>query len=199
MRLLIFFLLMGISAPLSAQTNFQKLRTTFEEGEVFEASFQHTYIDSYTEESTNSEGTVWINQVGYKLVSESQTIVVDGELSTVYDELRNRVIISEYEVEEDDFAPSRMLSDLDDTYTASEEVQSNGHTLITLKTDDDFAAFIQVEIEIDAQLRPLKITAYDIADNIIITTFTDGRFVADNGSIFALSYPEDAEIIDMRY
>ena len=199
MRLLIFFLLMGISAPLSAQTNFQKLRTTFEEGEVFEASFQHTYIDSYTEESTNSEGTVWINQVGYKLVSESQTIVVDGELSTVYDELRNRVIISEYEVEEDDFAPSRMLSDLDDTYTASEEVQSNGHTLITLKTDDDFAAFIQVEIEIDAQLRPLKITAYDIADNIIITTFTDGRFVADNGSIFGLSYPEDAEIIDMRY
>lgn len=199
MRLLIFFMLMGLSAPLSAQTNFEKLRAKFDAGEVFEAAFQHTYLDSYTQESTNSEGTVWINEIGYKLESESQTIVVDGELSTVYDGSRNRVIISEYEVEEDDFAPSRMLSDLDETYSASEKVMEDGHTLITLVTEDDFAAFNQVEIEIDAELKPLKITAYDIADNIIITTFSNGRFVADNGSIFELSYPEDAEIIDMRY
>ena len=103
MRLLIFFMLMGLSAPLSAQTNFEKLRAKFDAGEVFEAAFQHTYLDSYTQESTASDGQVWINKIGYKLKSESQTIVVDGELSTVYDGSRNRVIISEYEVEEDDF------------------------------------------------------------------------------------------------
>ena len=199
LRVTIFFLLMVMVAPASAQTNFEKLRAKFDAGEVFEAEFQHTYMDSYTQETTNSEGSVWINAVGYKLESDAQTIVVDGALSTVYDATRNRVIVSEYEAEEDDFAPSRMLSDLDETYTASEQVMENGHTLITLKTDDDFAAFYQVEIEIDARQKPLKITAYDIADNIIITTFNEGRFKADDGSIFELSYPEDAEIIDMRY
>ena len=72
MRLLIFFMLMGLSAPLSAQTNFEKLRAKFDAGEVFEAAFQHTYLDSYTQESTASDGQVWINKIGYKLKSESQ-------------------------------------------------------------------------------------------------------------------------------
>jgi outer membrane lipoprotein-sorting protein len=197
----ILFLFVGMmfSTSLSAQTNFEQLRAKFENGQIFQADFSHTYLDSYTQESTNSSGNIWINAVGYKLISEQQTIVVDGELSQVYDSNRNRVIISEYEPDEDDFAPSRMLSGIDETYTSSESTLENGNFLITLETNDDFAAFITVEIELGERLLPLKITAYDIADNIIITTFSNGAYIEADTSIFEFTYPEDAEIVDMRY
>ncbi len=193
--------LIGASFQVQAQSTpvFDQLKARFDAGEVFKGQFEHVYLDSYTEETTRTNGNIWINAVGYKLESEQQTIVVDGEISQVYDGSRNRVIISEYETEEDDFAPSRMLSGIDETYTASEEPMGGGNTKITLITTDDFATFLTVEIEVNAQLLPLKITAYDIADNVIITTFSDGAFIPENSSIFEFTYPEDAEIVDMRY
>lgn len=183
----------------SAQTtNFEKVRARFDSGEVFQAGFEHTYLDSYTQESSSSSGEIWINKTGYKLESENQKIMVDGALSRVYDGDRNRLIISEYEAEEDDFAPSRFLSGLDDIYTASEEITQN-KTIITLTTDDDFALFVEVVIELNAALLPVKITAYDIADNIIVTTFSNGSFENANPALFELQVPENAEIVDMRY
>ena len=192
--------MISISQNAQAQSAvFEELKTRFQEGTVFKADFQHTYIDAYTEESVNSEGMIWIDQNGYKLESEDKIIVVDGELSQVYEAFRNRLIVSEYDPEEDDFAPSRMLSGLDDTYTASQERLSNGNTLVTLVTEDDFATFLTVEIEVSGKLEPVKITAYDFAENIIITTFTNGIFEKRTENTFKLDVPEDAEIVDMRF
>lgn len=193
--------LIGAVVPVQGQSTpiFDQLKARFDSGEVYKGAFDHFYLDSYTEETTRTDGNIWINAVGYKLESAQQTIVVDGEISQVYDGSRNRVIISEYEADEDDFAPSRMLSGIDETYTATEEKLSNGITKITLVTTDDFAAFLTVEIEVSEQLLPLKITAYDIADNVITTTFSDGAFIPENSSIFEFTHPEDAEIVDMRY
>lgn len=192
--------LISVSQNLQAQSPvFEELKTRFQEGSVFHADFQHTYTDAYTEETSTSDGLIWIDQNGYKLESEDKIIVVDGELSQVYEAFRNRLIVSEYDPEEDDFAPSRMLSGLDDTYTASQERLSNGNTLVKLITEDDFATFLSVEIVVSSNLEPLKITAYDFADNIIVTTFTNGRFEASNEDTFKLDVPEDAEIVDMRF
>lgn len=178
---------------------FTELKTRFDESSVFHASFKHTYIDAYTEESTNSEGLIWIDQVGYKLESDDKIIVVDGEISRVYEGARNRLIVSEYDPEEDDFAPSKMLSGIDETYSATEKKTSNGNMLITLITEDDFATFVKVEIEVNKMVEPLKITAYDFADNLIITTFSNGKFERPTDQTFNLDYPEDAEIVDMRF
>ncbi len=198
---LLLFLGMIISLQqVQAQSSaFIELKTRFDENAVFHAAFNHTYTDAYTEETTTSEGVIWIDQTGYKLESEGKIIVVDGEISRVYEGTRNRLIISEYDPEEDDFAPSRMLSGIDETYTSSEKKLSNGNTLITLETEDDFATFIKVEIEVNKMLEPVKITAYDFAENLIITTFSNGKFERLTDQTFNLDYPEDAEIVDMRF
>lgn len=198
-KFILFIVGIFVSTTLPAQTTFEQLRTMFDGDQIFKAQFKHTYLDSYTQESTNSSGDIWINAIGYKLTSEQQTIVVDGQLSQVYDSNRNRVIISDYEPDEDDFAPSQMLSGIDESYTPTESILENGNTQITLVTDDDFAAFLTVEIEVTEGLLPLKITAYDIADNIIITTFTNGAYLSADASIFELNFPDSAEIVDMRY
>lgn len=195
--LIAFFLFTGSS--LFAQTpNFDLLKERFETGEVFAAEFDHTYTDSYTGESTSSAGQIWIDQVRYKLMAEGQTIVVDGETSRVYDTDRNRVIIDTYYPDEDDFAPSRMLSGIDSTYTVSERKQGS-RTLVSLTSTDDFSVFAEVEILLDADLRPLRIIAIDISDNEIVTNFSNGRFYAPESNLFQLEYPEDAEVVDMRY
>lgn len=193
-------LIVPLGSSVQAQTPvFDKLKDKFDQNLVFKAAFEHTYLDSYTEESINSSGLIWIDKSGYKLESEDQLIVVDGEISTVYDGLRNRIIVSEYDAEEDDFAPSRMLSGIDETYSASEKMIDNGSTEITLVTEDDFAIFVKVEIVVDRNLKPIKITAYDIADNIIITSFKNGEFETRDAKTFKLEYPEGAEIVDMRF
>ncbi len=196
---LFLILITSTDTAIAQSLVFEELKTRFQEGVVFKADFRHTYTDAYTNENSTSDGVIWIDQNGYKLESDDKVIVVDGELSQVYEAFRNRLIISEYDPEEDDFAPSRMLSGLDDTYTASEEKLSSGNTLITLITQDDFATFLTVEIEVNAQLEPLKITAYDFADNVIVTTFENGKFENRTEETFALNVPDDAEIVDMRF
>ena len=197
--LYLFLLLICAWSPLSAQSNaLDELKSLFSEGKVFYAEFQFSQHDDFTGETTNQDGLVWVDQIGYRLESASKILVVDGELSMVYEEIKNRVIISDYVAEEDDFPPSKILSGIDETYSASEEKLPNGNTLITLETEDDFALYITVEIELTPELKPVKITAYDFGDNIAITTFKQGSFQPKTEDTFKLIYPEDAEIVDLR-
>lgn len=140
---LITFLMIVLSISVQAQTKvFPKLKANFENEKVFVADFEHVYYDSYTKESLTSQGKIWVSSDKYRLDSENQLLIVDGETSRVYDEVRNRVIVSDYSEEDDDFAPSRMLNGVDSTYTITEEKMDNGRTKIIMKTDDDFALYL---------------------------------------------------------
>lgn len=196
----IFFLGMILvsNALFAQQPAFDNLRDRVDSSEVFRADFVYNYIDSYTNESTSSSGAIWVNTSSYKLITTDQILVVDGQTSKVYDGIRNRVIVSEYIPEDDDFAPSRILGGIDETYRITEETLSDGTTMITMISDDDFADYISVELLLNSAGIPLRITATDFAENQSITRFTDGRFISKSDSLFILSHPEDAEIIDMR-
>ncbi len=194
----LLFIISGVS--LQAQTPvFDKLKSNFDQEKVFVADFSHLYEDSYTLETVESEGKIWVSSNKYRLDSENQLLIVDGETSKVYDENRNRVIISDYLEEDDDFAPSRMLNGVDSTYSVKEEKLRNGRTKITMTTEDDFALYLTVEIEVNRNTVPVKITAYDFSDNVITTTFSNGSFLPKNEELFVLRYPQDAEIVDTRY
>ncbi|XWN36664.1 MAG: outer membrane lipoprotein carrier protein LolA [Balneola sp.] len=197
----LFSLLMIVFAvSVQAQTKvFPKLKANFENEKVFVADFEHVYFDSYTKESLTSQGKIWVSSDKYRLDSENQLLIVDGETSRVYDEVRNRVIVSDYSEEDDDFAPSRMLNGVDSTYTITEEKMTNGRTKIIMKTDDDFALYLTVEIVVNSEAIPVSITAYDFSENEIITTFKNGAFLLKNPELFELRYPQDAEIVDTRY
>src|SRR5690554_6151793 len=107
--LILFVSLSGFSSSSAQTPEFDKLKARFESGKIFEARFDHEFTDSYTGEVLVSAGKIWIGASAYRLESETQDLVVDGETSKVYDANRNRVIIDEYIPEDDDFAPSRLL------------------------------------------------------------------------------------------
>lgn len=197
---LITLLVIVFAVSVQAQTKvFPKLKANFDNEKVFVADFEHVYYDSYTKESLTSEGKIWVSSDKYRLDSENQLLIVDGETSRVYDELRNRVIVSDYSEEDDDFAPSRMLNGVDSTYTITEEKMGNGRTKIIMTTDDDFALYLTVEIIVNSEAIPISISAYDFSENEIVTTFKNGSFLLKNEDLFLLRYPQNAEIVDTRY
>lgn len=189
----------GLTTVVYAQENpFSQLKQKFEQGAIFNAYFQHQSIDSYTQDTVSSNGEIWVGERRYKVRADNQTVVVDGETSMVYDENRNRVIISQYEPEEDDFAPSRILNGIDSTFTIKAEEQQDDLFYVRLTSDDSFAIYKEVEIYLSNSLIPQKIRAVDPVDNVITTTFREGEFITLRENIFMLDYPSGAEVVDMR-
>lgn len=176
----------------------QVLRDKFRDGKIFKAEFVHGYKDSYTGQTQESSGEVWVGDNEYKVISQSQQVLVYDGLSRAYDENRNRVVVSIYEPQEDDFAPSKFLTGTDTLYTVAEQEVKQDTVRITLKSDDPFTVFKRIGIRLNAQLIPLRIRAIDQADNIVTTTFKSGAFIEKRKNIFNLNYPEDAKIIDLR-
>ncbi len=178
---------------------FDRLKSMFEQGMIFRADFTHRYEDSFTGETQQNEGRIWIGRDQYKIEGNNQVMVVDGDISRVYDATKNRVIISDYVEEEDDFAPSRMLQGVDTSYSISESAISGNRTEITLESDDPFTVFQTVTITLNSNGLPTVIQATDQANNQLTTRFEDGEFVEPDENLFELNEPQSAEIIDLRY
>lgn len=197
--LLIACLWLGFPSSVNAQdTPFEKLKEKFERDQVFNARFQHKSIDSYTGDTVARSGEIWVGQRRYKVRAAHQSVVVNGKTSMVYDDNRNRVIISKYEPSEDDFAPSRILNGIDSTFAVEVQEKRGDQIYIRLASDDPFAIYKKVEIYLGRGLIPRKIRAVDPVDNIITTTFRKGEFIDAVEGLFRLDYPESAEIVDMR-
>lgn len=177
--------------------HFDRLKQKFEDGSVFEAEFVHEYNDTFTGEQQVTKGRIWVGKEQYKMRSGESTMLVDGEISRVYDGTKNRVIVSDYIEEEDDFAPSRMLQGVDDSYSVQESIE-NHETVIELASDDPFSIFMEVSIFLDSNGTPTRIVAIDQVENELITTFNEGEFIQKTPDVFQFQYPEDAEEIDLR-
>lgn len=197
----LIFIAAGIQANTYAQSTpkFDSLKSMFEDGHVFNAEFTHQYNDGFTGEQQTSEGEIWIGREQYKIEGENQQMLVDGDISRVYDSQKNRVIISEYIEEEDDFAPSKMLQGVDSTFSVTEQSAENNETLIRMISNDPFSIFAEVSIYLNENDLPVRIRAVDQVDNELITTFMDGKFEEETAQVFQLSIPDDAEQVDLRY
>jgi len=178
---------------------FDQLKLTFEDGKIFHADFSHTYEDSFTGETQHSDGVIWIGKGQYKIEGSDQVMVVDGDISRVYDRNKNRMIISDYVEEEDDFAPSRMLQGVDDSYSVSETPLDGGRTEIVLHSDDPFSIFETVTIQLTSEGHPEEIKALDQAENVLLTNFSNGTFKEPTEGLFDLDIPAGTELIDLRY
>ncbi len=201
LNVVLIVIIIGLGLPslaLGQQSYFSDLKQTFEEGSIFKADFYHQTVDSYTQDTVSSSGRIWVGGQKYRVEADNKSVVVDGETSMVYDEDRNRVIISKYEPEDDDFAPSRILNGVDSTFTVQTQEKREGDIYILLSSDDPFAIYQKVEIFLSNSLVPKKIEAVDPADNVITTTFSGGEFMEPEEGMFILSYPESAEKVDMR-
>lgn len=196
--LLLIFVLAPAIGFAQGTPQFDQLKQKFENELVFKSNFVHEYNDTFTGDQQVTEGAIWVGKEQYKMRSGESIMLVDGEISKVYDSTKNRVITSDYIEEEDDFAPSRMLQGVDDSYSVEEHKKEN-ETVIELTSDDPFSIFMRVSIFLNPSGIPTRIVAIDQVENELITTFNQGEFIPKTPEIFQFQYPEDAEEIDLRH
>jgi hypothetical protein len=174
-----------------------QLRERFTGGDAFTAFMTHEFVDSFTRDTVVTSGTIWIGTDSYKVVTDQQLVTVDGSVSKVYNRPQNKLIISFYDPEEDDFAPSRFLAGARDRYQVAEEADDAG-TLITLISGDPFEMFSEVRIHLDEDGIPWLIAGTDQAGNEFSTWFENGVFIPSTGDLFDISWPGTAEVVDLR-
>ena len=185
---------------LLAQENYLSLiQDKIRNGEILSAQFNHEFTDAYTQEISQNEGSIWIGWQQYRIETAGQIIVVDGTLSKVLDRSRNRVIISEYDSELDDFAPSKIIGGLGNTYQVVDTKKRLNFQEYNLQSSDAFSTFEQMNIRIDSELKPSSLTALDMGVNRMQTSFSEVEYIPVSVNLFELIIPEDAEIVDMRY
>ena len=195
---LIVALLLG--DPLLALVNYLNLiQDNLRHGAILSAQFNHYFIDAYTQETSRNEGSIWIGWQQYRIETVGQIIVVNGELSKVLDRRRNRVIISEYDSELDDFAPSKIIGGLGNTYQVVDTKSRHNTQEFNLQSSDSFSTFKQMSIRIDSDLKPVDLSALDMGANRMQTSFSEVKYLSSSSNLFELIIPEGAEIIDMRY
>ncbi len=180
------------------ENELDRVRQLFEQGKVLHANMTHELVDSYTGETQVITGELWISRDKYKIRADHQVVLVDGDISMVYNERQNKLIISEYEPEEDDFAPSRFFLDADELFQVAGITREGDQTEILLRPDDPFEIFTEVFIRLNADLTPDEIRAIDQMENRLNTIFTDAYYRDYSEAVFVLEYPENAEIIDLR-
>lgn len=177
---------------------FDTLRARFASGELFHSQLNHSFIDSYTGDTLITLGEVWVDKGRYKLSMRSGLVVVDGNTSHVYNAEKNQVIISPYNPDEDDYAPARFLHGSLKEYSIKNGANNGKNSVVVMTSDDPFALFTGIDIELNDKALPIRITAVDQSGNVIISRFSFGTFLKQDAHVFTLNYPKSAEIIDLR-
>lgn len=198
--------------------NLTALQERFEAGALFEADFLHRFEDDFTGEIQTYRGRILITKNEYLVRGELRRMLVDSLYSYVYEEDRNRLIISDYVEEDDEFAPSRVFKGMDETYRITESAQgapgdatstagtagttgakepNSGIVSIEFVTNDPFAIYPTATLRLRNGV-PEALNAEDSAQNRIFIRFDEGRFRDGSITLGMLKVPEDAEIIDLR-
>lgn len=191
--LILFFFVSADETPA-----FDALVAQFQDGLILQAEMEHLFRDSFTGEETYNTGSVLIGSDSYFISVDDQIVYVDGYISRVYNSRENKVIISTYNPDDDDFAPSRFFGQQAQAYTIYEEPGEGGQTIINLTTNDPFEIFQDVTITLGSNGLPLEVYAVDQTENIFITAFNSASFIEETDQTFSFSYPENADIIDLR-
>ena len=204
LKILLVSLLMSLAAFTVQKTGndaiLDRVGEKIRSGMVFEAEMAHQFVDAFTQDTVYSHGRIWVGEKRYKVVTRNQVILVDGEQSTVYNADQNKVILSTYHPEDDDFAPSRFLGNSSGTFVIRGNRQVGpGLVAIDLESTDPFEVIRIARLEIrTSDLVPMEIYAEDQGDNTYSTRFNNGRFIALDDEIFTIDWPGDAEVIDLR-
>ncbi len=169
-------------------------------GMVFRAEMEHRFLDGFTGDETTTTGRVWVGFEQYKVMTRDQHISVNGNTSRVFNLRQDKVIISNYYPEEDDFAPSRLLGSYTDRFDiVRTQTLDNGLTRITLEAIDPFEIITKAELDINPDnLLLVRMFAEDQTDNSFYIDFSDGELLEKTEDVFAIDWPEEAEVIDLR-
>jgi len=177
----------------------------YEESKNIKVDFTQTFNWKLTGNISEQSGTIWLEgKEKFKIITEDQTIVSDGETIWTYSKINKQVIIDKVTNAEDINLPRDILLNFSDQYESlyvkNEKVDNTDCYFIELssKEDDMFIKQMKLWIEIK-KMSLLKIEQIDLNENV--NTYFLSNFQTNSpisSKFFKYEVPDTLEVIDMR-
>lgn len=199
-------------APAIAQDNpsseadelLERLEQTYDETEALSARFTQTTTSSFSGEAITHSGTLLLQGDRYRVETNQQTLVTNGETTWVYTPSEDQVIVNDYVEDETAFAPSEFFYDYDDRFavTSVETTTQDGepHHVLRLEPKEESAFYREITLwmrDRDNLVTQLKVV--DADDTEMIFELEDIEFNPSvSADTFTFSPPDGTEVVDLR-
>jgi outer membrane lipoprotein carrier protein len=186
----------------SADRLVDRLEQKYDGGQALKAQFTQT--TSQNGQMSTLSGTLTLKGDRYRVQTDRQTLVTDGETTWVYTPAREQVLVNDYIEDETAFSPSRFFDGYRERYRATDvrTAQRDGakHHVLTLKPREQGAFFQNVTLWMRASDAVVTRLAVENANGSTMTfTLRDVTFSAKTtAGTFRFDVPPSAEVVDLR-
>ncbi len=207
---LIAILLTGVlTASLPADENpkaiIKNVKKQYEQLQSLQADFQQTYVWELAEETQTLHGTLQLMTGNrYRIETETQIVVTDGEVVWTYSKERNQVIIDWLKTSEENPLPKDLLFKYSEEYEPHlvGEQTLNGRKTYVLnlvpKEEEPFIKSMKIWVDAASWLT-VKIQQTDLNDNVNTYVVKNiKQNVKLDPTLFTFTIPPDAEVVDLR-
>lgn len=199
-----------VALPLTGHANnardiVKRVKETYESMSSLKADFKQTYVWALAGETQTLEGTMALKAGDkYRIETESQIIVTNGEIVWTYSKTNNQVIIDHLSTSEENPLPKDLLFKYSEEYQPHllGEDTLNGKKVYVLnlipKDEEAFIQSMKVWVNPEHWLT-VKIEQRDINDNVntyVVSNIEQNVALPD--SLFVFQAPEKAEVVDLR-
>ena len=202
--LLVYVLFAGqLVAAQDAASIASRLQDKYDEVESLRATFTQTMKSDYLDSSESTSGLFALSGKQFRVETEEQTFVTDGEVTWLFSSASNELLVNDY-VEEDMFPVRQLIFDYEDRYNV-DGVRSdsyNGQKVqvlsLSAKNDDDLYRTVSLYVR-DNDTIVTRLEILDANETMMVFELTDIEVnpILD-ASLFTFTAPDGTDIIDLR-
>jgi len=200
----LFYLCASAKLP-SPDKIIQNFEETIEKANTFKAEFTETYKWELTGEQQTMHGRFFLKgEDRFRIVTEDQVIVSDGQTIWMYNIPSERVLIDDLHNSEDTMLPRQVLLKHQDQYRSQVLEEERLHNqpcyvmLLTAEQENTFIPKVKIWIHKD-QWTPQKIEQTDLNQNVTTYVLKNVELgVPMEEALFHFKMPENADVVDMR-
>lgn len=206
-----FFLLLTICIlsnslyAINAKQIVKKVKQKYETLKSLKAHFKQEYKWALAGETQTVEGVLLLKAGNkYRIETDTQIIVTDGNIVWTYSKHNNQVIIDYLTHSSENPLPKDLLFKYSEEFVPhfvkEEKIDGKKVYLLNLVPKDKEAFIVAMKIWVDAESwLTVKIQQTDLNDNVntyIISKIEENIDLPDR--LFTFQIPPDAEVVDMR-
>jgi len=201
----VLFPVFVFGADISSQKVIHNVEEKLTSAKTAKVKFEEIYIWKLTGEKQSLKGELFLKgKDQFRIITEDQIIVSDGEILWTYSKPSNRVLIDKLSNSKDTLLPRQILFQYTRDYTArmggEEKISEKPCYLLIFEaaTGDVFIPRVKVWVD-KKEWIPRKVEQTDLNENRTIYLLSEIEIgLPLNKDMFKFVVPKGAEVIDLR-
>lgn len=186
---------------MDAEDVMRSLRQQFETSAGYSARFRQTLDAQFASSTSVVFGTIILSGDKYRIETDDQTIVTDGETTWVHLIEDEQVIVNDYVDDEESFTPAHFLDERAERYDVSfaeEQTPDEYVVRLTAKSPDTYIESATLWIY-KVDLTVSRIDVVDVNEAFIRFEMSDVTLLSEvEDSVFTFVPRDELEVIDLR-